>query len=210
LPRHHDQYCVLLLHSRTGDGQLSSFLVGLTAGSLNGAILSPLSVTKYHGWGSGPDVPFTTAAKRIYQARGFAGFYVGLHATVGRDSVFGIVYEVVRTAAKAHFGVMDLDSGGSSASNFMFDAVAAMTATLASSPFNYARNRVLATHTGERVPTIRECWRALYQESLLQEYRIAFLERRLQIGWGTLRVAFTMGLGQNLFWRVKQLCEAWF
>ncbi len=97
-----------------GQTQTTQFLVGLTAGGLNGAMLSPLSVVKYYGWGSAQGQTFfRVAAKEIHAKGGVQVFFKGVTATIGRDVIFGVCYELSRNSLKRLFGITTLDLGWS-------------------------------------------------------------------------------------------------
>jgi hypothetical protein len=175
---------------------------------MNGVILSPLSVIKYHGWGSEiANRYFLAASKDLWRKGGPSAFFKGVHTTIARDSMFGITYELVRNSLKAKLGVQPLEKSGSKLENMACDAIAASLATITSSPFNYARNRILATTPELKPPRIMSSWRALWAESAQQARRLAFLEDRLQIGWGTARVACSMAIGQYVYWVTKDMLE---
>lgn len=75
----------------------------------------------------------------------------------------------------------------------------ALVATILSSPFNYVRNMQYATIMGEKQ---RGTWfhlNLLVKEAIEEEKPFSFLQRRLRIGWGSLRVAFGMGVGNELY-----------
>eukprot|EP00042_Codosiga_hollandica_P027065 m.131918 g.131918 ORF g.131918 m.131918 type:complete len:288 (+) comp52371_c0_seq1:1009-1872(+) len=193
---------------RERNPMLSEFLVGLTAGGMNGAILTPLVVIKYHGWGtSDARTLFSVAARQIFSEGGLLAFFKGARATVCRDSAFGLTYEITRSFIKQQAGVTPLSEGGSKLENFACDALGASLGTIMSSPLNYSRNLILATPHSERAPTIRDCLQRLLREMRAQPSQLAYLESRLQLGWGTARVAFSMGVGQFIYQQVKSFCE---
>lgn len=91
-------------------GVRAPLLVGLVAGCLNGALLSPLAAVKYHNWGSGTrsffptfllsnravlsEFSFLASLRSALAAGGPALLFRGTTTTIVRDAVFGVVYEV--------------------------------------------------------------------------------------------------------------------
>jgi hypothetical protein len=96
----------------TESDHTSSFLVGMTAGGLNGAVLSPLSVVKYYGWGTDRTRSFFhVAVREIWAKGGLAPFFKGVTATIARDTVFGVAYEVSRSLLRRQLGIQTLSNG---------------------------------------------------------------------------------------------------
>jgi hypothetical protein len=179
-------------------------LVGLSAGSINGILLSPISVIKYHGWGSDVKETFYSAAHDLLRKGGATVFFKGVTVSIMRDATFGIIYELLRgylrNSIRGHNG-----SDVSLASLFAADVLGALVACSVSSPFNYARNIIYSTAPEIRPPSISCCLKNLYQEAAAHARPVRFLESKLYIGWGTTRVALGMGLGQLVYEHAKQL-----
>lgn len=166
---------------------------------------------------------------------GIRPFFKGIAATGTRDMVFGLVYEVTRTSLRNHFCPEDNEC--TPRRLFYFNILAGGFATLFSSPFNYARNIQYATHprkhtrTQHRVLYCSGEWLLTLQiilhlfgnaldmpklEALnyLQSIDVVFAlfnsvaVERLRIGWGSLRVAIGMALGQYIFEATREFIRA--
>ena len=94
-------------------------------------------------------------------------------------------------------------AGGSQLDNLVCDITGGALGTIVSGPVNYTRNVILATPPDQRPPSMVQTWLALFREARQSTTPVRFLERRLLIGWGTVRVALGMGVGQNVYWRVR-------
>jgi len=84
---------------------------------------------------------------------------------------------------------------------------AGATATIASAPWNYARNIKYATPPGQPAPSIWCCFRDLFREARTADSSLRFLQQRLRIGWGTARVACGMAVGFQLYETTKAYLE---
>jgi len=86
---------------------------------------------------------------------------------------------------------------------------AAVLATVASGPFNFARSVKYATPANERAPSTLQVLRNLWRETVAQKgmwQRWCYAQQRLRIGWGTARVGVGMAMGQQLFdWAKKHM-----
>jgi hypothetical protein len=129
----------------------------------------------------------------MFKRGGVRVFVVGTGATVNRDLVFGGVYALMRhellTSAKN-----DEDRKNNKKKTppgFLVNLISACIATVASSPWNYVRNVHYATEKGQSpLPSwaiVRGLWDDAMREGSLFE-RVRFLQTRLRIGWGTVRV----------------------
>ncbi|RNF08441.1 mitochondrial carrier domain-containing protein [Trypanosoma rangeli] len=76
--------------------RLNAFLIGATAGSVNGAVLNGMQVVKYRMWNAEGNASFLAVAMDVYKENGMRIFFRGIGATALRDCVFGIVYESIR------------------------------------------------------------------------------------------------------------------
>jgi hypothetical protein len=159
--------------------------------------LSPLSVIKYHGWGSDSQASFGSAARDLLSRGGFSVFFKGVTVVMLRDASFGVVYELIRGRLRA-------SQPSSSAGAFGADVAAAAVASLASAPLNYCRNIIYAAAPDTKPPSISQCMIELAREARSTDSPLRFLESRLYFGWGTARVAVGMGIGQLVFEHVKR------
>ena len=184
-------------------------MTGLCAGSMNGIILSPLSVIKYHGWGNGGT--FVHAAKDILKRGGVRQLYKGVMCTVARDAVFGVTYEIIRGTLRkyAHVNNNDRDRRTRTV-QFMCDTLAAGAASMGSSPLNYARNVIYNTPPDRVPPSVLSSIGALVSETRRSERPLLrVVEERLFMGWGAVRVAVGMGLGQLVYAYAKEQLAAY-
>jgi len=101
--------------------------------------------------------------------------------------------------------------GATPLSGFVVDCTAAGVATALSAPFNYARNVQFAADASAAAPTMRAAITELATDVRQQRGtmgRLRTLSQRLNIGWGTLRVAGGMGLSAWLFESILSAAEA--
>ena len=173
-------------------------LAGQLAGGANALLLSPLAIVKYQTWGL-PEGKrsFLRTAQKVYRTAGAFAFFRGLSATVWRDCAFGALFGWTRCRLRE----CGADDAGA-AQRFLADSVAAGAATAVSSPFNYARNVQFAQPLGERATSTAHAIRGLWREALSHASTAEaarFVVRRLNVGWGTIRVAVGMGLTAGCF-----------
>ena len=175
-----------------------NFFVGSTAGAINGIVLNQMSVVKYYTWGR-KNRRFIDSSKHIIRNGGFNVLFKGVNATISRDIVFGIVYEVSRSSFR---NMTSNDTSGSVivVSNF----IAAALATTVSGPFNFARNMKYATSVSKTPPSTFYCiYKLLILDSFKQEKPFSYLQQRMKVGWGTARVAVSMASSQWIFDYIK-------
>lgn len=80
--------------------QLNAAIIGLFAGMFNGLALNAMQTVKFRMWTSDERyITFMKTARMLYKEGGSAMFFRGCLATVLRDSVFGVVYEMIRHSA---------------------------------------------------------------------------------------------------------------
>lgn len=187
------------LHERFALNQLpSQCLVGFLSGAINGLLNNSVSAIKYHTWGQ-EERAFFRSMREMKAQGGLRPFVKGTIATIGRETVFGASYEVIRFLLRKH----DDSSSKGSFGIFAADTCAAGISTIASSPLNYARSLQYATAPEHPVPTIRAILSTLWHESKATNQRplerLSFFQQRLRIGWGTARVAVGMAMGQKIF-----------
>jgi len=139
---------------------------------------------------------------------GFRPFTKGIVATVIRDAMFGGSFAVIKCYTKPHFSPSEqstiyhriLDNGSI--------LLAGATATIASAPWNYARNIKYATPPGQQAPSIWCCLRDLFRDARTADCgSLRFLQQRLRIGWGTARVACGMAVGFQIYEQTKTFLE---
>jgi len=193
---------------------LLTIMAGILSGITSGVIMNPISAVKYHYWGTptGKENFFSTSAD-MWRRGGLRTFLVGTGATVNRDLVFGGVYAFMRHEFLP--AAQNSDRGGSSEGDgdkggapngrgmsriaapgpgFFVNLVAACSATIISSPWNYVRNVHYATQRGAPPMSAAAILRDLWAESLLEREKgggavfsqLRFLQTKLRIGWGTV------------------------
>lgn len=169
----------------------SRMLGGFVAGTLNGALLSPLAYIKYQSWGAADYPSFVSTAGRLYREGGPSVFFRGMTITALRDSVFGLFFSIRNT--------IQVDGDHARTKHFAISLCAAALGTTLSSPLNYVRNYCYAEKIA--VPVKSDYWarslRDLAAETRRQATgpaRLKYLQMRLRIGWGTLRAATGMAL----------------
>ena len=244
---------------------LNSIAVGLIAGSMNGLALNNLQAVKFRMWSEVP-VPgegrssFFRTASRMYQNGGVAVFFQGCVITMFRDAVFGVLYESMRHSAtmKSFVRSLLLYTEGEHQSpdhaapqlhtppsskvelgykaTFVVNLLAALIATIGSSPWNYVRSVAYQTPPDSVFCGTKAVARSLWiqlkfvmehgstfekfnyssHEHSKAEARVRapphmrvlaswrFLNSRLNVGWGSLRVGLGMAVGQCVFGFVQQ------
>ena len=175
-------------------------MVGLCAGSINGILLSPLAVIKYHGWGTDANASFFSAARDILAKGGLRVLFKGVAVSILRDSTFGVVYEVTRNRLRQYSATLRTPDVPQI---FAANVLAGMCACVVASPLNYVRNIIYATPPESSPPGIVHSLRMLAAEARASEAPWRRVESRLFLGWGTLRVALGMGIGQLIYEQVK-------
>ena len=180
-------------------------IAGQIAGAVNALILSPLAFVKYQTWGL-PEGKrsFQRTALKVVREAGPSAFFRGLPATVYRDCVFGGLFGWMRTTLRQAGG--EPSPGGEFspgvAHRFFSDTAAAGAATALSAPFNFARNMHFAQPISHRPMSTADALRVLWREAMAETSSAASINliiRRLNVGWGTLRVAGGMGLTACFF-----------
>jgi hypothetical protein len=180
-----------------GQRALTNFLVGSAAGSVNAIILNPLSAIKYRMWGKEEkERGMIQEAKHMWQRGGVSPFFHGVVPTIIRDVVFGGTYTLIR------FQLKDSEYTGGEKAQWASNMGAAALATVISGPFNLARNIQFATGSTEARPSISSVVMNLFAKASEKETtvdRLKYLQNRLRVGWGTIRVAAGMALGQQVY-----------
>ena len=176
-------------------------------------------------WGEKSSHTFLQSARQLYEGRGLRAFSRGAAPTVARDVVFGVAYEVGRQNLRAAFDdvfyssnslVSSTSPSASPISNspttpshhyFVADVIAAGCATVASSPLNFVRNIQYSAPADVKPMSAVAALRLLWRDASAKGWGApVFLQRRLLIGWGTMRVAVALGVGQTTYeWLQRHL-----
>lgn len=181
-------FCMALAPS---DGPTHNFLAGTAAGAMNAIILNPISAVKYKTWGREQNRGMLTEVITMWREAGIRPFFNGLFPTLLRDVVFGGCYTYLRHAR-------DIPPEHQWVGNM----AAAAVATIASGPFNFARNIQYGTRSKRVAPTIPQVLKKLVvktasHDTIYRSWRYA--SARLRIGWGTARVAVGMAFGNYVY-----------
>ena len=192
------------------------FLTGTLAGFVNGVVLNPIAAVKYAAWGSDTSKGLQKYAISLWHKGRVRPFIAGIVPTVIRDMVFGASYSTLRytfaNSLSRRFPASDAKSPEelngvhstkvSSLVNPISQFTGAAIATTLSSPFNYWRNMQFATVPGKRPIDFFSCMRMLgitVNEAPGIRAKCLKVSMRFRIGWGTIRVATGMAVGQTLY-----------
>lgn len=195
--------------------------VGFYAGTINGIVRHPPDAVKYLAWGHN-EARLIPTANAMWQFNGLKSFTCGMPSTIGRDSLFGIVYEMTRYGLQHLYKKYDPDTSSIQQCNFLTlefinNTISGFIATLAASPLNYARNMQLhflremldGSIPKQSIPRTRTLLSDLNHESKIKGKttlnRASFFARRLKMGEGTLRSGIGMAMGQFLFGQLKEV-----
>lgn len=198
---------------------LANFLAGTLAGTCNALIINPVTAIKYKSWSRDVNRGMVTEAVEMFQKGGLRPFTNGLIPTVYRDLVFGGTYTFFRLEIPYWFQLPSYDDdndhnissndnniSNSSSNSHKYQWAANMTAaalaTVVSGPFNLARNVQYATRSRHQADSVSKVLTDFVDETMSQQTlfeKVKYLQRRLRIGWGTVRVAVGMSFGQILY-----------
>ena len=175
------------------------FYAGSFAGSVNGFVMNPVTRIKYQYWsaagkGKAEFRNFYSTAMYMFKTGGVRPFFLGSAATIGRDLIFGSIFSSFRYILNEKTGHQY---------SLACNLISGCFATLLSSPLNYVRNLHYASSpTQRRVPGIVMI-RKLLLDASKQDSPLSFLQQRMRIGWGTLRV----GIGMAVSAKVYETCK---
>jgi hypothetical protein len=182
--------------SSNASGAFYNFLAGIAAGSANALIVNPVSAIKYKSWGRDVNRGMVREVENMLRkSGGMRPFFNGLIPTVMRDLVFGGCYTFLRFELQYHFQL-------SRDYQWMANFVAAAMATVASGPFNLARNVQYATKSEHIADTMSEVLKNFVCETKEQPTfgaQFKHVQNRLRLGWGTARVAVGMTFGHFVY-----------
>ena len=143
----------------------------------------------------------------FWGAGGIRPFINGIVPTICRDMLFGGAYASLRFTFERKLRDMLLsDEQGAMIQSGMIAPVsqftAAAIATTASSPINYWRNMQFATRLGSNPVGFVTCMKELkwsIVEAPTVRGKVRQIGMKLRVGWGTVRVATGMAVGQQLY-----------
>lgn len=180
----------------TQQSTATMFFAGTAAGAMNAMLLNPLSALKYKTWGRDVSRGLICEAKSMLRKGGARPFFNGLFPTLMRDVAFGGCYTYLRHAWRTP------SSSPQQKQPYIVNVLAAAVATVASGPFNLARNVQYATRSRKVAPTTLQVLVKLVRDVSCKETvmeKFHHVQNRLRIGWGTARVAVGMAFGQLLY-----------
>ena len=134
----------------------------------------------------------------MFKTGGVRPFFLGSAATIGRDLIFGSIFSSSRFI---------LNENTENRYSLACNLISGCLATLLSSPLNYVRNIHYASSPAQSRVAGAVIIRNLMLEASKQDntYKgLSFLQQRLRIGWGTLRVGVGMAVGA----RVYEMCKS--
>jgi Mitochondrial carrier protein len=173
-----------------------NFLAGTAAGAFNATVLNPISAIKYKTWGRDVNRGMMQEIFGMLRKAGsIRPFFNGLYPTVVRDVVFGGTYTWLRLQIPLWYDLPPTQ-------HWIGNLVAAGLATVMSGPFNYVRNIQFGTPSHEKAASMFSVLRDLAVEASAQPRvlgKIAFLQTKLRIGWGTARVAMGMTFAHSVY-----------
>lgn len=216
-------FCELLLSSHADSGEynnhhqqqpattsyiqlhpaFANFLAGTLAGSTNALIVNPITAIKYKSWSREVNQGMLKESMEMFRKGGLRPFGNGLVPTVLRDLCFGGTYTFLRLELQY---LLQLTPEQQWAANM---ASAAM-ATVVSAPFNLVRNVQYATRSREKADSISKILKDFVKEAQNHEtawQRARYIQNRLRIGWGTVRVAVGMAFGHFMYDSLMGLYE---
>lgn len=182
---------------------VNSAVAGMELGTMSAIILNPLAAIKYQGWGQETRSLFHIS-REMWRDAGAKAYVRGLRSVITRDNVFSVPYVIAQNHLKTHYPELKKQPLKMFGVNC---AIVSVAATL-SSPFNYIRNRRYSVPFNKPAPSWKMIVQRLMKETrvLPTRYeRVRYLQARLCIGWGTLRVAVGISLGQIAYDYLTQI-----
>lgn len=165
------------------------FLISIVTGSSNTLLFNPLFAAKYRWYNkmntntSPIQDKFFSTVVQMYKTGGIKSFYKGLPATLLRDFTFTFTF--LKTKDRP----------------FCNDIFAGMLSAVASSPFNYIRNKQYALNnikTTHMVKISCDFFKELMAQPRIVD-KLSFVQRNFCIGPGTFRVGLYMASGRWLY-----------
>lgn len=181
----------------------ANFLAGTLAGSTNALIVNPITAIKYKSWGREVNRGMLKESMEMFRKGGLRPFGNGLVPTVLRDLCFGGTYTFLRLELQYLLHLTPEQQWGA-------NMTAAALATIVSAPFNLVRNVQYATRSREKADTISNILHDFVREARNQKsawQSARYIQNRLRIGWGTVRVAVGMAFGHLVYDNLMGLYE---
>ena len=181
----------------------ANFLAGTLAGSTNALIVNPITAIKYKSWGREVNRGMMKESMEMFRKGGLRPFGNGLVPTVLRDLCFGGTYTFLRLELQYLLQLTPDQQWGA-------NMAAAAMATIVSAPFNLVRNVQYATRSRDKADTISKILHNFMKEARNHEtawQSARYIQNRLRIGWGTVRVAVGMAFGHLIYDSLMGLYE---
>jgi hypothetical protein len=180
-------------------------LAGTLAGSANALIVNPITAIKYKSWGREVNRGMLKESMEMFRKGGLRPFTNGLAPTVLRDLCFGGTYTFLRLELQYLLQLTPEQQWGA-------NMAAAALATVVSAPFNLVRNVQYATRSREKADTISKILDDFVKEARSRKRKTSwqsarYIQNRLRIGWGTVRVAVGMAFGHLVYDNLMGLYE---
>ena len=189
-------------------------LTGIAVGINTSIIINPMSAVKYHSWGR-DDRSLRAEWARMYKEGGMKPFTNGMLMTICRDSVFSIFFanlmpkvkeghrKRVKALADKGFEKTSKERTLNWVYYVFLQGFTIAFATIFSSPLNYMRTHRFRSNatTKSYIPpdSVPQIIRTLCRNTMAKPTiweRVRFVQHQFVIGWGTLRVAVGMTIGQ--------------
>lgn len=164
---------------------------GFFAGTMNGILLNPMQIVKFQMWSNNSN--FIKTIVGMYKNNGLSIFYRGVKSTIMRDIAFGVSYEILRNNSYIE-------------NKNITNIFAGCLSAIISSPFNYVRSISYGTPISCSTLSTHQLFVFLYKNTMKQPhgFKFQYLNSRLNIGAGSLRVGFGMAFGQYMFANVQK------
>lgn len=163
----------------------NTFLTGVLTGASNAIITNPFSYVRYQSWGH-EDKEFNQIFKSMIKKRQFTQMFRGCGTRMSRDITFSTIFINYRDET------------------FFMDFCFATLGTIMSSPFNYLSNKKYARNPNETPIKNIDIVRNLYEETGNNPLKIF---RRLQIGWGVLRISLGITFSAQIYDKIKKIID---
>ena len=181
----------------TGSRDLDNMAAGVALGTVTSMCLNPWSAVKYQAWGKDGRLMGTTAMK-MWSNGGTKAFTRGLRSVWCRDTTFSISYAILQPRIREWTN----DYYCSSCYQVLINSGTVGVATVASAPFNYIRNQRYAMDYRHPPRSWEMILKRLWVMTRKEEgwwRRFRYVQHRFCIGWGTMRVAVGMSVGQLVY-----------
>jgi hypothetical protein len=158
-------------------------------------MVNPVTAIKYKSWGREVNRGMLPEAMEMFRKGGLRPFSNGLYPTILRDLCFGGTYTFLRLELQYLFQLRPEQQWAA-------NMTAAALATIVSAPFNLVRNVQYATRSREKADTISMILHDFMRDARGQQttwQRMRYIQNRLRVGWGTVRVAIGMAFGHLVY-----------